>query len=34
MKIEISIENYQALRASYENMLEDRNFLIHQFKYG
>jgi hypothetical protein len=31
MKIEMGIEDYQALRASYENMLQDRNFLIHQF---
>jgi hypothetical protein len=31
MKIEMSIEDYQALRVSYETMLEDRNFLIHQF---
>jgi hypothetical protein len=31
MKIEMGIEDYQAFRASYESMLEDRNFLIHQF---
>ncbi|MDP1658058.1 MAG: hypothetical protein Q8L73_01750 [Methylotenera sp.] len=31
MKIEMSIEDYQALKASYESMLDDRNFLIHQF---
>ena len=31
MKIELNIDDYQALKASYENMLDDRNFLIHQF---
>lgn len=31
MKIEMRIEDYQALKASYESMLDDRNFLIHQF---
>lgn len=31
MKIEMNIEDYNALKASYEAMLDDRNFLIHQF---
>ena len=31
MKIEMSLESYQQLKNSYEVMLSDRNFLIHQF---
>lgn len=31
MKIEMHMEDYFALKASYEAMLDDRNFLIHQF---
>lgn len=31
MKIEMRLEDYQALKTSYETMIEDRNFLIHQF---
>ncbi|MDP1767020.1 MAG: hypothetical protein Q8K83_08995 [Methylotenera sp.] len=31
MKIEINTEDFNALKTSYEAMLEDRNFLIHQF---
>ena len=31
MKIEMRIEDYEALKVSYEAMLDDRNFLIHQF---
>lgn len=31
MKIEMRIEDYEALKASYKTMLDDRNFLIHQF---
>ncbi len=31
MKIEMRIEDFQAIKASYEAMLDDRNFLIHQF---
>lgn len=31
MKIEMNAEDYNALKISYEAMLDDRNFLIHQF---
>ena len=31
MKIEMQTEDYQSLKKSYENMLDDRNLLIHQF---